>query len=319
MKIQWSACVLSLVISFSSMAEVARPKTKIGGLKPTIWQSITPQEQLKVRRVAQMDAYRALAERIYGFQVDGYTCVYDFMLESDVIRSRVNAVLRGAFETEPAEYFDDGSVQVVYGVNMAEIIEEIERFSSKNVSSYKRSVSRNLRQVEALGMSAIPDTEGMRKVHAKRAAELDAYRQMAERVTGIRLSGGTTVAELCLESDQMLGSVSAFLKGLKPVSITFDENGSCEVVMQLKKRQIIETVETAYKRVKTMWKTTVDWQQVRSSEVRDRVYKVTGRGAPRAEIDAFPASIDSLLSDDAVIANGKTVIRRVIEQGVVVE
>lgn len=51
---------------------------------------------MMARRAAISDAYRQLAETVNGVQVDAETTVEKMMLESDTVRTRVNAVIKGA-------------------------------------------------------------------------------------------------------------------------------------------------------------------------------------------------------------------------------
>lgn len=47
-------------------------------------------------RAAQVDAYRNLAEQVYGFRVWGNTAVSAFAIQNDVVRTYVEAFIRGA-------------------------------------------------------------------------------------------------------------------------------------------------------------------------------------------------------------------------------
>ena len=54
------------------------------------------QQRLMAMRAAQVDAYRNLAEQVYGFRVFGNTSVSAFATQSDTIRSFVDSFIRGA-------------------------------------------------------------------------------------------------------------------------------------------------------------------------------------------------------------------------------
>ncbi|WP_306602819.1 LPP20 family lipoprotein [Azonexus sp.] len=54
------------------------------------------QQRLMAMRAAQVDAYRNLAEQVYGFRVWGGTSVSAFATQNDSIRTYVDAVIRGA-------------------------------------------------------------------------------------------------------------------------------------------------------------------------------------------------------------------------------
>jgi hypothetical protein len=54
------------------------------------------QRRLMAIRASKLDAYRALAEQIYGIKIDSNTSVATLTAQSDSFRARVNAVVRGA-------------------------------------------------------------------------------------------------------------------------------------------------------------------------------------------------------------------------------
>jgi hypothetical protein len=55
-----------------------------------------PQQKLLALRASELDAYRALAERISGVRIQGMTTVNDFIAENDQLRATVNMQLRHA-------------------------------------------------------------------------------------------------------------------------------------------------------------------------------------------------------------------------------
>jgi hypothetical protein len=69
------------------------------------------QKRLMARRAAVADGYRQLAELINGVRVDSETVVRDFVTESDVIRTQVSALIKGA-QIGDTRYLSDGSVEV---------------------------------------------------------------------------------------------------------------------------------------------------------------------------------------------------------------
>lgn len=54
------------------------------------------QQKLMAMRAAKLDAFRNLAEQVYGFQISGSTTLNAFAAQNDVVRSHVEAFMRGA-------------------------------------------------------------------------------------------------------------------------------------------------------------------------------------------------------------------------------
>jgi hypothetical protein len=54
------------------------------------------QQRLMAIRASKLDAYRSLAEQVYGQQLDATTTVADMMVQSDTFRSKVEGVIYGA-------------------------------------------------------------------------------------------------------------------------------------------------------------------------------------------------------------------------------
>lgn len=54
------------------------------------------QRRLMAIRASKLDAYRALAEQLYGIKIDSNTSISTLTAKSDSFRGRVNAVVRGA-------------------------------------------------------------------------------------------------------------------------------------------------------------------------------------------------------------------------------
>lgn len=68
---------------------------------------------------------------------------------------------------------------------------------------------------------------------AKRAALADAYRQLAEVVNGVKVTGETTVNQMTLVSDVVRTKVEAVIKGAQSVSEKETSDGGYEVILQM--------------------------------------------------------------------------------------
>jgi hypothetical protein len=71
--------------------------------------------RLGAERAAKLDAMRNAIEAIQGVWIDSQTTVKNAMLESDIIRSRVQGFIQGARVVE-TKYLSDGAIQVTIEV-----------------------------------------------------------------------------------------------------------------------------------------------------------------------------------------------------------
>lgn len=77
-----------------------------------------PQARPMALRAAQVDAYRNLLEVVNGVRVDSTTTIRDFTVESDIINTQVQGMVKGA-KTMKQEYLSDGTVEVTVRMPMA--------------------------------------------------------------------------------------------------------------------------------------------------------------------------------------------------------
>lgn len=73
------------------------------------------QRKLMAVRASKVDAYRALAERLYGFQVNGETTVRDMAVKDDRFNTMIQAYINGG-RIVSADMMPDGSVETVMEV-----------------------------------------------------------------------------------------------------------------------------------------------------------------------------------------------------------
>ena len=72
---------------------------------------VTPaQRKLLAMRAARLDAYRAMAEQVYGLRVEGGSTVGSLALKDDSFKVYIDAFIRGARVTNVAQR-DDGTIE----------------------------------------------------------------------------------------------------------------------------------------------------------------------------------------------------------------
>lgn len=92
-------------------------------------------------------------------------------------------------------------------------------------------------QVSAVGYGTASAQEGysdsQRRLLAMRASKLDAYRNLAEQVYGLRINGHTAVSAMVVENDRYRGYVEATVRGGRVVSVTPLEEATYETLVEL--------------------------------------------------------------------------------------
>jgi len=121
-------------------------------------------------------------------------------------------------------------------------VEDIQ-ISSTNNDSLLKPIKTHVDPVAPLilrvvGYGAVnPKARGQSKVQKRlmaiRASRLDAYRSMAERVYGSKITGSSTVKDLVVQNDSFRSYVDTFVHGARVVSADVLEDGSVETVLEM--------------------------------------------------------------------------------------
>lgn len=74
---------------------------------------------------------------------------------------------------------------------------------------------------------------GQQRLMAQRAAKVDAYRNLAEQVYGLQISGSTTINAFATQSDSVRAYVEAFLRGAKITNVQLLQDGTYEATAEL--------------------------------------------------------------------------------------
>lgn len=92
-------------------------------------------------------------------------------------------------------------------------------------------------RIRVTGRGAPPFTKTIsptqRRLLAMRAAQLDAYRQVAEQVHGFKIAGSSSVSNLIAINDLFRVYVDGYLRGVRIVSTDFKPDGTSESVAEI--------------------------------------------------------------------------------------
>lgn len=141
-----------------------------------------------------------------------------------------------------------------------------------------------------------PAAQAQNKLLAKRAAEADAYRKLAESVYGVQLNSETTVRDFVTESDEIRTAVSAFIKGIRLGQPRYFEDGVAEVDGEVTVAKLVTTLKQIHaEHYHGRQVTTTDIENI-TERVQTDVIKVTGTGAPRPELPPdLPPGIEDVI------------------------
>ena len=91
--------------------------------------------------------------------------------------------------------------------------------------------------IRAIGLAAGKSGEkrvGLARAQARRAARMDAMRNLTETVEGVRVTGDSSMRDLELEYDIVKTGVDGLIKNINEVGEPkFYEDGTCEVILEM--------------------------------------------------------------------------------------
>lgn len=212
---------------------------------------VDAQTRLMAKRAAKADALRNLTETIYGVRIDSSTNVRDFVTQSDSIRARIEVVIQGAREVDYKEQ-PDGTAEVTVEITLGQVEDIIGRkiyYSSNTfvatgygapsgVSSSGYAAPMPASDViRAKGSGVEPNDRSMSRsekaLMAKRAAKLDALRNLAEQVNGVRIKSDSYVRDFVTQSDELRAKVHTFIQGARVLYEKKMPDGSYEAEVEI--------------------------------------------------------------------------------------
>ena len=142
-----------------------------------------------------------------------------------------------------------------------------------------------------------PAKAAQNKLLAKRAAEADCYRKLAEAVYGVQITSGTYVRDFVTESDEIRTAVDTFVKGIRLGQPRYYDDGVCEVDAEVTVAKLVTTLKELHAaHYKGNVVKTTDFEQIKET-VKTDVIRATGSGAPRPELPPnLPAGVEDMIT-----------------------
>lgn len=139
--------------------------------------------------------------------------------------------------------------------------------------------------------------QAQNKLLARRAAEADCYRKLAEAVYGVKITSDTFVRDFITESDQIRSSVDAIVRGVQLGQPRYFEDGACEVDGEVNVAKLVTKLKEIHaEHYKGNTVKTTDFQSVQETLKTD-VIRATGSGAPRPELPPnLPAGVEEIIT-----------------------
>ncbi len=146
-----------------------------------------------------------------------------------------------------------------------------------------------------------PAEGAQRKLLARRAAEADCYRKLAESVHGIQINSETYVRDFMAESDEIRSAVDRFITGVRLGSPRYYDDGTCEVDAELSVSKLVTRLKefhAAHYRGRSV--KIVDIQTL-EERVKTTLIRVTGSGAPRQDLPPeLPEGTDAAITPNVL-------------------
>ena len=90
--------------------------------------------------------------------------------------------------------------------------------------------------IRAVGLAAgksSTQNPGLRRAQARRAAMMDAQRNLAEAARGVRVTSDSLMKDLELVYDNVRTQLDSTISGMSAISVTDNDDGTCEVVLEM--------------------------------------------------------------------------------------
>jgi len=190
-------------------------------LVPNVWAG---NKKMMAIMAAKNDAMRGLTEQVYGLKVRSSEEVKNMTADSYVGKtdSKTSATLSGIKITDVIYDSQKDIAKATATMTASEIV---------NIEGANVALNGKLFKHVGFGTSS-PQNAGPLK--ALRAAQIDAYKQLAQQIAGFTLESQTSVENYMLKSDLIQTKVQASLALAEIVDFGWDNSGDAYVKMILK-------------------------------------------------------------------------------------
>ncbi|WP_419807490.1 hypothetical protein [Sphingomonas sp.] len=299
-------------LAVAALADPPAPVPAAGGL--------APQQLLMSKRAAQAECYRLLVERVFGLHISGDTSVAEMVTRNDTVRTDVDHMIRGARFSDPRYLSDgscemDATVTIAQvEATLKRSVDRVEHASGAVTSVTSETATTTAKEsdvtvtgagVAASATSPVPDPAtaplpalnpaapakpdlppiyarypAQKRLLARRAAQVDAYRLLYERINGLRLTSGTTMGDMLNHNDAIRAQFDGHLAGFSQTRERYGPDGVVEVQMQI---TLDEVVTTVHRSVDAVYHDDGRWQGKEYEDISRRnnrkVIVVVGCGA----------------------------------------
>lgn len=177
----------------------------------------TAADEQQARRVAEDNIAQILTEIKVGPEKN----IADMLFTDTSLAGKLYELVARSQPVETRTN-DDGSVTVVLELRL----EQIQQLVNEKLNVWKsiREISRS---------EYMQEFPAVARVTTERAAKLDAYRRLAEKIYGTVLTSDTKVRDLTLEKDTITSVVEGMVQGAKVVATQYFSDGSVKAVMAI--------------------------------------------------------------------------------------
>ncbi|MBK5931656.1 hypothetical protein [Halochromatium salexigens] len=185
-------------------------------------QGVAGNKKLMTINAAKVIAERAVVESVVGLKVRSRESVEDLIAQEVRVDAKTAAAIKGIEYTDIVYDPDKDIARVEASIKLG----RVSNIVGKNIDFGGQTIKR-------FGFAtSTPAMAG--PLQALRAAELDAYKQLAKQIVGFEIDSNTSVRDYLLESDDVRARMMAAIYGAQLVDQRWDEDGNAYVKMRLR-------------------------------------------------------------------------------------